>query len=306
MDLLARIKSGQRLVSDGAMGTMLFRRGLKPGDCPEKMNLDHPEILSEIAKLYFDAGADVLQTNTFGASPLKLAQYGLEDRTEEICENAVGAVRGVVNEHAYISASCGPSGRLLEPHGDTSVELVYHSFLRQIDSILEAGVEAICVETMTDLAEAQLAIRAAKSLHSKISGDVVVMATMTFDATPRGFFTIMGTTVEQACKGLAEAGADVIGSNCGNGIENMIKIAAEFKKYTDLPLIIQSNAGLPELIEGQLMYPESPSFMAERCEQLLGIGVNIIGGCCGTTPEHIAAIAKVVKEYNGKNARALR
>jgi 5-methyltetrahydrofolate--homocysteine methyltransferase len=151
----------------------------------------------------------------------------------------------------------------------------------------------ICVETMTDLAEATLAVKAAR----EVAPSLPICATMTFDVTPGGFFTIMGVTVEQAAKGLAEAGADVVGSNCGNGIDNMVKIAEEFKKHTSLPVIIQSNAGLPEIKGDKIVYAETPEYMAEACKELLTLGVSIIGGCCGTTPEHIAAIRKVVDAH---------
>jgi len=294
--LLDRLKELKVLVADGAMGTMLFSRGLKAGECPECLNLDRIEVLEEISELYLEAGADIIQTNTFGASPLKLSQYSLEDKTEEINTNAVRAVHKVVGNRAYISASCGPCGRLLEPYGDISPEEVSRGFERQLQAVAAEGVDLICIETMTDLAEATLAIKAAKS----VSPSTPVCATMTFDSTPKGFFTIMGISIEQAAKGLTEAGADIIGSNCGNGIENMIKIAAEFKQHTSLPLIIQSNAGLPEMKGNMPVYPETPQFMAERCRKLLECGVNIIGGCCGTTPDHIAAIKKVVKEFNEK------
>jgi len=280
------------------MGTMLFQRGLKPGDCPEAMNLDHPELLSEIARLYLEAGADIVQTNTFGGSSLKLAQYGLQGRVRDICVNAVNAARAVVGKKVFVSGSCGPCGRLLEPFGDINADAVFDSFKEQTGTLIEAGVDIICVETMTDVNEAMLAVKAAKSIQQSVP----VMATMTFDSTPRGFYTIMGTTVEQACKALADAGADVIGSNCGNGIENMVRIAAEFRKYSSLPLIIQSNAGLPQLVDGQLVYAETPEFMAKHCERLLDIGVDIIGGCCGTTPEHIAGIREVVDRYNKAQA----
>jgi len=287
--LLERLKEGEILVADGAMGTMLMTH-LKLGECPESINLTHPEILEEIASLYLDAGADIIQTNTFGASPFKLSLYSLEHKTEEINRNAVLAVRKVVANRAYILASCGPSGRLLKPYGDTDPQDVYNSFERQIKALISADINVICIETMTDLREATLAIKAAKTVSPTTS----VIATMTFDFTPKGFYTIMGVNIEEAVSGLEMAGADIIGSNCGNGIENMIKIAREFKKYTNLPLIIQPNTGPPKLEGNTPVYQETPEFIAEKAKELVAIGVLIIGGCCGTTPEHIRAIRKMV------------
>jgi len=287
--LFERLKEGEILVADGAMGTMLMTH-LKLGECPESINLTHPEILEEIASLYLNAGADIIQTNTFGASPLKLSLYSLEDKTEEINSNAVLAVKKVVGNRAYILASCGPSAKLLKPYGDTDPEVVYNSFERQIKALISAGVDIICIETMTDLKEATLAIKAVKA----VSLSTPVIATMTFDSTPRGFYTIMGVNIEKAAIGLEKAGADIIGSNCGNGIENMIKIAREFKKYSNLPLIIQPNTGPPKLEDGIPVYQETPEFIAEKAKELITIGVSIIGGCCGTTPEHIKAIRKMV------------
>jgi 5-methyltetrahydrofolate--homocysteine methyltransferase len=289
--LLERLKQPGVIIADGAMGTILFRRGLKPGDCPEQMNLQSPEVLEEIARMYLGAGAEIIQTNTFGGSPLKLAQYALDGKTEEINTTALRAVRNVVQDRAYVSFSCGPSGKILEPYGDTSAEIVYDSFRRQMNAMLVEPMDMICIETMTDLAEAILAIEAAKSF----SFSIPICATMTFDPTPKGFRTVMGTSVEEAAKGLTEAGADIIGSNCGNGIENMVKIAEEFSRHTSLPIIIQSNAGIPTLKEGNAIYPETPEFMAEKSKALAHCGVKIIGGCCGTTPEHIAAMKKILQ-----------
>ncbi len=295
--ILQRIRGGEVLLADGAMGTMLIEKGLKIGDCPERLNLDKTELLSRIAQQYFDAGADIIQTNTFGGSPLKLTQYSLEGKTEEVNVAAVKAVRKVVGNNAYVYGSCGPSGRMLKPYGDTEHREVLDSFKRQMAALISEGADLIFIETMTDLKEAQLAIEAAKSIDSAIP----VSATMTFDAIPRGFFTIMGVDVQHAVEGLIEAGADMIGSNCGNGIENMVKIAAEFRKHTSMPMVIQSNAGLPEMIDGKIKYSESPEFMAERCKQLIDIGVNIIGGCCGTTPEHISAFREVINKHNSES-----
>lgn len=284
------IGAGEILVADGAMGTQLMERGLVAGACPEEWNLSRPQDLEEIARLYLAAGAQVIQTNTFGGSPLKLAKYDLDSRCEEINRAAVAAVRAIVGQDAFVSGSCGPTGCTLKPYGDTEPAAVADGFARQCGALIEAGVDVICVETMTDLVEATLAVKAAKA----ISRDLPVMATMTFDRTPRGFFTIMGVDIPSAVAGLAAAGADLVGSNCGNGSENMVLIARELRARTDLPLVIQANAGLPELQGDRVVYGESPEFMAEKARELVACGVSVVGGCCGTTPAHIAALRQAL------------
>jgi 5-methyltetrahydrofolate--homocysteine methyltransferase len=289
-NLIDEIRKGRVLVGDGAMGTMLIARGLKPGEPPESFNLKHIAVIEDIARQYLDAGADIVQTNTFGGSPLNLAVYGLDERTVDINRAAVQAVKEVVDDRGYVSGSCGPSGRLLKPYGDVDPDTMFASFERQMVILIDAGVDVVCVETMSDIQEAQLAIKAARV----VSKTVPVMATMTFNPTPKGFYTIMGTNIPEAAAALEKAGADIIGSNCGNGIENMILIAKEFKQYTTLPLIIQSNAGLPQKKGDAVIYPETPEFMAEKAQTLLQAGVSIIGGCCGTTPQHIRAFRQMV------------
>ena len=287
-----RVARGGVLLADGAIGSLLMARGLERGAAPESLNLSRPQVLEEIARLYLEAGAEILQTNTFGASPLKLAKFGLAEKTEEINAAAVRAARRAAGDRAYLSASCGPSGRLLLPYGDTSESDMADGFLRQMKALLQAGVDAVCIETMSDVREAKLAVQAVR----RLSATITVMATMTFEATPRGFFTIMGTSIAAACRELESAGADLVGSNCGNGSEQMVDIAGRFRKETRLPLIIQANAGIPELRQGQVHYPESPRFMAARCRELRAMGVAVIGGCCGTTPEHIAAMRLALDE----------
>jgi 5-methyltetrahydrofolate--homocysteine methyltransferase len=272
------------------MGTQLLAHGLAPGEPPEAITLSRPALLEEIARAYREAGADLLETNTFGGSPLKLALHGLERQTETVNRAAVEAARRAAGDRAYVVGACGPSGRLLEPYGDTSPGAMYDSFRRQVAALIAAGVDGVCVETMTDLAEARLAIRAAKD----VSPQIPVLATMTFDPTPRGYFTIMGVSVAAAAAGLTEAGADVVGSNCGNGVEHMVAIAREFRRHTTLPLLIQPNAGLPRIAGGATVYDETPAFMAEKARGLVDAGVSIIGGCCGTTPAHIAALRTLV------------
>ena len=288
--ILERIRAGEVLLSDGAMGTLLLGKGLKPGGCPEALNLTHPEFLEEIARDYFEAGADIVQTNTFGGSPLKLASYQLADKTEEINSAAVKAARNAVGGRAFVVASCGTTGKLLKPYGDTEPEAIADSFKRQVQALARSGVDAVNFETMTDLAEAVLAVRAARSVASSLT----VMATMTFQATKRGFFTMMGNSIADVARGLADAGADIVGSNCGNGSAEMLEIAREFKKATDLPISIRPNAGAPTLAQGVPVYPETPEFMAEKVGEMAAIGVSIIGGCCGTTPAHIRAFRAVL------------
>ncbi|MGD8450951.1 MAG: homocysteine S-methyltransferase family protein [Phycisphaerae bacterium] len=287
---LERVRSGRPLVADGAMGTMLMREGVAAGQCPEALNLSQPQTLERIAAAYLAAGAEVVQTNTFGGSPLKLSAYGLDEQAEEINRNAVEAVRRAVGERAYVSGSCGPSGKILKPYGDADPEAVSASYRRQMAALVAAGVDVVCVETMIDLNEATLAVRAAK----EASPTTPVMATMTFDATKRGYYTVMGVNVGKAAEGLRAAGADLVGSNCGNGIERMVEIAREFRSATDLPLIIQANAGLPQIRDGEPVYPETPEFMADKARELIALGVRVIGGCCGTTPAHIAALRAMV------------
>jgi 5-methyltetrahydrofolate--homocysteine methyltransferase len=288
---LTRVEEGPVLIADGAMGSFLMEHGLEPGDCPESFSLERTDLLREIADLYLEAGAEIVQTNTFGGSALKLAVYGLEDRTEEINSLAVEAVRDAVGDRAYVSGSCGPCGQLLEPYGTASPDDVRASFERQMRALVEAGVDVLCIETMVALSEARLAVEAART----VSAEIPIMATMTFDATPRGFYTMMGDDVASSAKGLAEAGADIVGSNCGNGIENMIAIARELRACTEMPLLIQSNAGLPRIVSGRAVYSETPEFMAEKARGFLEIGVEIVGGCCGTTPEYTRALTKALR-----------
>ena len=216
---LEAIGNGQVLVGDGAWGTMLMERGLDPRNAPESVNLDAPAVLAEIAVcgVYRRRAPSLITTNTFGASPIKLAHYGLKARTEEINRVAVEALRSAVGDHAYVSASVGPTGTMLRP-GRGGHEEVADSFGRQTAALIDAGADVICVETMMDVTEARLAVQAAPNHWATIP----IMATMTFDATPRGFFTLMGNSIEAAAEGLTEAGADIVGSNCGNGIEKLV------------------------------------------------------------------------------------
>jgi len=288
--LRERLRAGPPLLSDGAMGTMLLERGLAPGACPELMNITHPGVLEEIGRAYLDAGAEIIQTNTFGASPLKLASYKLDSRAGEINAAGVRIARSAAQGRAYAFACCGPSGRLLKPYGDVEPEAVEESYRSQVAALVKAGIDAVNFETMIDLAEAEVAVRAAKAVDSEL----VVCATMTFQKTRRGWFTVMGNSIADTAARLAASGADVVGSNCGNGSAQMVEIAAEFRRVTELPISIRPNAGLPVLRDGRPRYPEAPEQMGENVAKLVELGVRVIGGCCGTTPEHIRAFRAVL------------
>lgn len=295
--LRERIRARHLFVADGAMGTLLMERGLRPGECPEEWNLARPDVLREIARLYLDAGAEILHANSFGGSSLKLERHGLAGRMTEINAAAVRIVREASQGRAIVAASVGPTGRTLRPYGDTDPGIVRASFAGQIAALRDAGAELITIETMTDLREAVLAVEAAREEASGLP----IIATMTFDPTPRGFFTIMGTTVREAAAGLAAAGADAVGSNCGNGCELIIAIAAEFRRHSDTPIAIQSNAGLPIREGDQIVYGEGPEMMAERVREMFDLGVSVVGGCCGTTPAHIAAMRAVADARRGEH-----
>ena len=284
--LLVRLGRGEPVLGDGAWGTMLLERGLLPGEPPERVCLDRPEVLREIAAEYLAAGAELITTNTFGASPVNLARHSLEGRCTEVCRRAVAAVREAVGRRALVSGSVGPLGALLSPLGVLSAAAATDAFERQVEALAEAGVDLVCVETMTDLVEACLAVAAAR----KVAPGLPVVATMTFEETPRGFFTVMGVTVAKAAGRLAEAGADVVGTNCGTGSSVAAAIARAFRAETPLPLSARPNAGLPLLRGGRTVYPETPELMAARVPELIAAGVTLLGGCCGTTPAHVAAM----------------
>jgi len=291
-NILDRLRRGEIIVGDGALGTMLMQRGLKQGEPPELLNVEKPQIIEEIASLYLNAGAEIIETNTFGASPLRLEKFSLENRMEELNRAGVKAARRAVGDKAYIAGSVGPSARNLEPLGDAEPEQLFDCFAAQIRVLAEAGADIICIETMMDTAEAVLAVKAARSVDREIP----IIATMTFNKTPRGFFTLMRNSVKDAVEALKDAGADIVGSNCGDGMENMVDIAREFCELTKLPVIIQGNAGLPTNGENGLVYPDTPEYMAGKAVELFEMGARIIGGCCGTTPEHIRAISAALKD----------
>jgi len=285
-----RIKQGKILVSDGAWGTFLHAKGLKPGQCPELWNIEHKDEVFDIAKSYIDAGADMVETNSFGGSSFKLVHYGLADRASELNQAAAEISRKAAGEK-FVLGSVGPTGKILMM-GEVTPEEVYESFKEQVIALEKGGVDAIIIETFTDLDEARLAIRAAKENTTR-----EVICTMTFEKTLNGDFrSMMGVSPTEMVQELVPEGVDVIGANCGNGIEGMIQIVKEIRlSNAEIPVLVHANAGMPVYNEGKTLFPETPEQTAGFVRAIIDAGVNIIGGCCGTTPEHIRQIARVAR-----------
>ena len=288
--ILDRLAAGDTLIFDGATGTYLQNNGVEPGGSPELMNAANPEVIKGMAKHYFDAGSDIVLTNTFGGNKFMLDRYGAGDRLFELNRLAAEHARSVAPEGKFVAGSIGPTGEFIEPLGTATEDELYETFSEMSKAFEAGGADAVMIETQLAIEEAAIAVRAAKETTG-----LVVMATMVFDKGPRGYFTMMGVTPEQAVEGLEEAGADIVGTNCGNGIERMVEIATRMRAVTDKYLVVQSNAGLPIIKNGETCYLETPEFMAKHYRELAELPINILGGCCGTTADHIRALVQSVR-----------
>ncbi len=290
--LLERLADGEILISDGAMGTFLQAKGLQPGECPEAWTVTHPDAVKSIAEAYISAGSDIVSTDSFGGTCYKLKEFGLQDRAVEFNTAAARLAKEAMDDKGYVAASVGPTGQIVEDEGGTVSERdLYDAFKDQVIALADGGADALCIETMSSVAEAVAAIRAAKE-----NTNLAVICTFTFEAGARGFRTMMGVTPARAAEEAVGAGADIIGANCGNGIANMIEVTRELRAAApNTPILIQANAGMPVFQDGKTLFKESPEDMAARVPELIEAGANIIGGCCGTTPAHIALMSEAVK-----------
>lgn len=288
--LLDVLKKKSVLVSDGAWGTLLQEAGLEVGSCPEKWNIDHPDKVLAIAKAYIEAGSDMIETNSFGGNRYKLDYYGLADNAFEINRAAAALSRRAAGDK-LVAGSMGPTGKFLMM-GELTEEEMFQAYQEQALALKEGGADALIVETMTDLQEAVVAVKAAKATG------LDVICTMTFDALAdrSGYRSMMGVSPSEMIDPLLEAGADILGSNCGNGSTGMIDIVREIRSVNaSVPILIHANAGLPIYENAQTIFPETPECMAGSIPALLAAGADIVGGCCGTTPNHIKAIIDKVR-----------
>jgi 5-methyltetrahydrofolate--homocysteine methyltransferase len=285
------------LLGDGAMGTQLMLAGLVQGNCGEEWNLAHPERVLAIQRRYADAGSDCILTNTFGGSRIMLNRHGNAERVGEINRAGVEIARQAFDGRAgFVIGDIGPFGGLMEPYGDFSEEHVRSAFTEQAEALVGAGADAIIIETQTSLEELGLGIDAARQ-----AGAPCVIGSMAYDVTLDGstFRTMMGIDPERAAEFMQDRGADIVALNCGTrmDMQRALEALRRYRAVTDLPVMVQPNAGQPRLVEMKVVYDEAPEEMVKGVAPLLEGGVNILGACCGSTPEHIRAFRLAMDEY---------
>ena len=291
------------IACDGAMGTMIQNSGLDTKVCPELWNEKAPEAIEKIHAAYVANGANMVETNTFGGSPIKLSDYGLADQAYDLCKKAAENARRAVLDKALVAGSVGPTGALLKPVGPTDFEDVVEAYKVQIKGLIDGGVDVILIETMMEITEVKAAVLAAKSVDPNIP----IITQMTFTASGT---TMMGTTPEIAAIVMESFGADYVGVNCSTGPEELLSVVQRMAGATHLPLTVQPNAGLPEMEDDVVVYRQTPEHMASFVKAFVDAGACIVGGCCGTNPDHIAAISKAAlgltrKERSESNRMAI-
>ena len=279
------------LISDGAMGTMLQGKGLTDGGAPELWNVENPTAIEEVLEEYAAAGANLITTNTFGGTRGRLQMHGLEDRLFELNKAGAEIARKVADRHpgCFVMGDVGPSGELMEPMGTMTIDEAQALFADQIKALVAGGVDAILIETMSDLQEVEAAVRAAK----EIAPNLPIIVTFSFDTNLR---TMMGVKPAVAVKTLAAEGVRIIGANCGRGVDEMRVIAKELTEARPdgVFIITQSNAGLPKLVGGDFVYDGTPEEMAKYAQDMKNLGVNVVGSCCGSSPAHTKAMSAAI------------
>lgn len=292
--ILEKLKSKEILTVDGAWGTMLQQAGLKSGECPELWNLEHKDKVLSIAQQYAGLGVDILETNSFGGTRIKLKEFGMEEKAFEMNKSAAVLSSQAALPGQIVLGSMGPTGKLLMM-GEVTGEEIYEAFSEQARALEEGGASAVIIETMTDLEEALIAIRAVQE-NTKLE----IIASFTFNHTPAGGYrTLMGQSSQQVIEAVLDKGVQIAGTNCGFGLKEMIPLVREIHAaFPQLPLFANANAGIPLVEGGIVKYPDTPEIMSGMIPELMEAGARIIGGCCGTTPEHIEKIMQAIKTYS--------
>jgi 5-methyltetrahydrofolate--homocysteine methyltransferase len=286
--LIETLLASAPVITDGAWGTQLQARGLPIGGCPDQWNLTHAELVEKVPRDYIEAGSQIILSNTFRANRVALADYGLADQAAAISRAGAEISRRAAGDRARVFASIGPSGKMLMA-GDVSPEELLAAFREQAEALAAGGADGLVVETMAELDEALLAIQAAKETGLPVVGCMV------FDSGADLDRTMMGVTPEQAAAALTQAGVDVVGANCGQGIAGYVEICRRMRSATDLPIWIKANAGLPEMVDGQVVYKTTAAEFASYGPALVAAGANFVGGCCGTSPDFIRALCKELR-----------
>jgi 5-methyltetrahydrofolate--homocysteine methyltransferase len=282
--LRQRLSGEGVLVADGATGTMLQAAGLSEGTAPESWNLTHPEKILDLHRAYLEAGSQIILTNSFGGSRFRLGKKGLQDKVHEVNRAAAALAREAAGQEAFVAGSMGPTGELMKPLGTLSYVVALEAFAEQAEALAEGGADAILVETMSDLNEAKAAIVGAKQ-----ATDLPILCTLSFDTQRH---TMMGVSPRRAAKEMWPLGLVAIGGNCGKTLDDMEEVLRQMgKAVPEATLMAKPNAGLPRLVDGQAVYDVTPQVMAEYALRYAELGAKIIGGCCGSTPAHIKAMA---------------
>lgn len=297
MSVITDLKKDKIMLLDGGMGSELIKRGLPPGKCPELYNIEKPEIVKEIHKDYFNAGSMAVLTNSFGASSIKLKSFNLNDNCFEINKKAAEIAVSVKTKNKYVGGSIGPTGQFLKPQGNYEEKQFEESYLIQIEGLIEGGVDFLLIETQYDLREAACALRAAEKAN--VENHMPIFISMTYQKYPKGYFTIMGNSVNQCLEELTRYNISAVGANCTLNSEEMIPIVKIMSQTSPLPIIVQANAGKPGINKsGKIKYSQGAEEYASYVPQLIEAGAKIIGGCCGTDPEYIRLMAEIIEKYN--------
>lgn len=306
-----KVLNNQLLLFDGAMGTMLLQNGLKSGECPENWNITKPQVITNIHKQYLLAGANIIETNTFGANYAKLKIFNLGKKTSKINFSAVKNAKKSIEEvkiflkdeiisnnderktmnEKQIFGSIGPSGKILKPYGDTTIKQMQKYFSEQVKRLIAGGVNGFIIETMLDTEEAKCIVDEIKS-----KTNLPIIVSFTFNKAKNNYWTLMGKTPVQCVEELSKFKIQAIGTNCGLGIDDIINIVKIYKQNTKLPILAQPNAGMPKVKNGKTVYPQNAKYFAQKIKDLIKAGATLIGGCCGTTPEYIKAIKLQIKD----------